>query len=312
MMNLLQYKNKSEFIDYLHKISIEELKQEFKISSNLYLELDRFLHTTIINIFTEFYDKPLDDICYYNIDNYDKYIGEYLNNLLKYLDSINNSLNEFVFYVNCEELEYYNWPYYLKEDNSNIKEVLTELYEKITNNVSNGIYDKLVLLANELKKQINEYLKHDNNELTTIVNNVLKTTEIICKDVIFQKDDFKELLSEENYVMLEKYNLINKLILILNSSIIGYDLADLASMFKNQKIIKIIDNKIEREFNKGNKYTAVINILIKNITCENIFSIIDKKREQLKEKYNSKDYEIDFLIGLIFGNEREITIVIGE
>ena len=64
MKNFLQYKTKEEFIDYLDKLTQEELIQEFNISDNLYSKLRNLLNTIVITIFTKYYDKPLDDICY--------------------------------------------------------------------------------------------------------------------------------------------------------------------------------------------------------------------------------------------------------
>ena len=80
-------------------------------------------------------------------------------------------------------------------------------------------------------------------------------------------------------------------------------------MFKNKKISKIIDNNIEKEFNTVNKYTGVIYLLL---TEKNNLLEIYKKVYFLREKYYNKDYEVDVFPGLIFGDEREIIIVIGE
>ena len=339
MMNLLQYKTQEEFIDYLNKLTEEELIEEFNISDNLYSRLSYLLHITVITIFTKYYDKPLDDIGYHKIEDYEKYTEGYLNDLSKYLEDITNELNEFKFYVNKEELKINSMSWALKEDNSNIKEVIIAIYEKIINNNYSGIYNRLVLLISKLKKHIDsyDYLKYAQKykeefsidelmnshilenrgkliykpeTLKIIVNDTLKVSEIISESIIDRKYDFKEYLSKENYEILEKCNLINKLSFILYSPIIGIDMADLLSTFKNKKISKIIDNSIEKNFNTVDKYTDFIYLL--DSQRENVLSEIFEKSNQLKEKYSSKDYEVEYIVGLINGDKREIIIIIGE
>jgi hypothetical protein len=223
----------------------------------------------------------------------------------------------------------------LKEDNSNIKEVIIDIYEEVINNDYNGIYNRLVLLVSKLKKHIDnyeylKYIKKDKDNLSIdesinsdtlenrskietlkiIVNNSLKISEIISENIIDLRYDFKELLSKENYEILERNNLINKLSLTLDQPIVGSDISDICFMFKNKKIAKIIDNNIEKEFNTVNKYTGVIYLLLTE--KENNILEIYKKVYFLREKYYNKDCEVDVFPGLIFGDEREIIIVIGE
>lgn len=335
MKNFLQYKTKEEFIDYLDKLTQEELIQEFNISDNLYSKLRDLLNTIVITIFIKYYDKPLDDICYNKINDYDKYIEEYLIDFSKYLEEIVEKVKELLFYTNKEKLQYNSMSWGLKEDNSNIKEVIIDIYEEVINNDYNGIYNRLVLLVSKLKKHIDnyeylKYIKKDKDNLSIdesinsdtlenrskietlkiIVNNLLKVSEIISENIIDLRYDFKELLSEENYEILERNNLINKLSLILDQPIVGSDIADIYFKFKNKKISKIIDNNIEKEFNTVNKYTGVIYLLLTE--KENNLLKIYKKVYFLRKKYYNKDYEVDVFPGLIFGDEREIIIVIGE
>jgi hypothetical protein len=334
MKNVLQFKCQEEVINYLNTLSQEELKQEFNIIDNLYSKLYHFLYSIVLEIFTKYYDKPLDDICFNKIENYEKYIEEYLIDFSKYIDSISKDLKEFVFCVNKEKLMINSKSYLLKEDNSNIKEVIIEIYGKIINDDYNGTYNQLVLLVNKLKRHIECYnylksekrnylssfseffeninrLSYNRESLEIIVNDALKITEIISEEIILRKHDFKTLLSKENYEILEKYNLINKLAIILYSPIIGIDMVDLSNAFKGKKISKIIDNNIEREFNKTEENTNIIYLL--GSKREDVLSIIYDKINQLERKYNNKNNDDFYQIsGLIIGEEREIIIVIGE
>lgn len=332
--NLLLFKDKIEFIEYLNSLSNQELELEFNLSDNLYSKTYNLLENIVIQIFTDFYDRPLDDICYKKIDNYKEYYLGYLNDFLNYLNRVTNDVFDLSNYANTEKLKVNSISYLIGLDNRDIKDVIIYAYDRILNEEYDGLYDRLIILINKLKKMIKKNLQElernddyeeiiwasldetnriydfpcDQESLKKRLDLFMNLTELISCIKINYQEKLEKLIDNDTYQILEKYNMINKLSIMPVRSIIGIDYYDIADMFKNSKIIKIMDNQEEILFKQTDTCTGIL--YLKTTKDCNISAVLEKS-EKLREQY-SKNNDIDVLYGLKYGKEREIIIILGK
>lgn len=327
--NVLEFINKESFIEYLDTLSEKELELEFNLCDNLEKEVFHLLQNAVKNIFISFYCDQLDDIYLNKIDNLNEYCLNYFNNFSLYLDSLSADINKLSKYNNTEELKVNSFSYLITCENKSIKEVIIYIYDMLlTDNFDKmypvkGLYNRLLLLVSTLKEKINEYLSqlnngcdnnnckseliNNNNNFNNIIETLFNLSEDISSIHFNSKRRFKELMNPSSFEILEKYNLINKLSLMLMNPLYGIDTRDIADVFNESKISKIIMNGKEIFINPIDEYTTIFNLMFNK---ENIsFTDIEEKNKQLRLEYKE---DVDILYGLVYREDSEVIIILGK
>jgi hypothetical protein len=110
-------------------------------------------------------------------------------------------------------------------------------------------YDALNFLSSKLLERIKVYYNELNNienaEIYAFVKRVTKEIIELVEEYgdhyIDQSRCYKDLLDDENYEILTKYNCYNQIIKTLKSNLLkNFDFTDFKNFFKKSKIIKII------------------------------------------------------------------------
>ena len=174
----------------------------------------------------------------------------------------------------------------------NYKELKVSYYESIIN-----LY---VCLNKIISKHINNI---DEDKVNDIIDEVISVAEEYTEVYIIFEHKFREFLTKEQYDTLTKYDLLKKFTqLATQVSIIGVDIVDIESCFKNAIITKIIING--EEIILSNKPSKKFIFLMYNEGGD--LKYFFNRLEGYKNEYSpSID---DYLIGLYGGEDSEFVI----
>lgn len=160
-------------------------------------------------------------------------------------------------------------------------------------------FDALRLLHDELINKVDSYLV----ELSTLEDSevewfaekllieIIELTEEYCDHYLDLSRCYKDLLSEENYKILTKYNCFNNVIKVMKSNVLkSFDFTDFKNFFNNSSIVKIINNdrQITLSSIKPNKF------LIMGFSDCNSLEEIHSKIAIFKEHCSNTDCEYIF------------------
>jgi hypothetical protein len=255
---------KQEYYEYLLMLSEDDLKIEAATFTN-YVDNLVEVYNDLINILEENIILNTQSKLFNNTDfKIKEYFNDELTKLLYYLDietssflqkSINDFKNEDKHYNNYKKTELiddimfnYSLIFEVNETQCPIPDSNSIRNFKILNY---SWYDALRKLYESLINKVQKYIKRINttNELDSyitvqgIIDEIIDLTQEYCDHNIDLSRSYKNLLSEENYEILVKYNCFNSIIKTIKSKKYkNFDFTDFKFFFKNTKIVKIINS----------------------------------------------------------------------
>ena len=311
-----------EYIEFIKKLSIKELRIEATIIKN-YLDSLNKVYNGLIDLIRNGIVICIKDEMYFNPKSIDK---KYILNKLSLLDNyLNNEVYSFFNNKNDlrQNIEVYSD--YKELDEKKLYEIIIEYYSLIYKvreqldlypmfeylitykGMSYSLFDALSNLYLELHLKVKLYIEQlyvvEENKIIEFTNNfitdLVNITEKYCEHYIDIAPKFKEILDEDIYITLLKYNCLNTIKeMIFSPALVGFDLADLKYFLKNSLITKIINNDQEIVLSdlKPNK------VLIAGFNdCKTLNEILDKVKKYKKEC--SDDPEC------IYGNSNRFLVV---
>lgn len=263
-----------EYIEYLKTLDLVSLKKEASYMFN-YLDNLMGVYNGLINLIKH---KIIADIkmnlVYYPSSITRNYLKEKLSDLKEYLiGDVYNFLNSANKDISKIEINSSVSNLSEKEVYENILLNYSLIYEKFDeveglNNIKYSWYDCLNNLYNILSSKIPIYFENlekinEENKISytnNILKDIIKVVEEYSDHYIYPFYRIQEILDEESYSTLLKYNCIESILELCHNSIyVGVDFVDLENILKNSSIARIFndDKEIVLSSTKPNKFILV-------------------------------------------------------
>ncbi len=257
-----------EYIDYVKKMPLKQLKEEATFLKN-YFEVLNKTYNGLIDLIRDDIVISIMDELYFNPNNVDK---KYMLNKLSLLENYLNTEVYHFFNKGNDEKNDEICSDFIELDEKELYEIIIQkyslIYAKREKNNQNSLFeyvitykgmdyslfDALTNLYNELTLKVEFYVeklqKVDENNVIEFANdfitNITSVTEKYCEHYIDITPKFKEILDEDKFSILLKYNCLNTLKeMVTLPPLIGLDLKDVLDFINNSSIVKIINGKQE-------------------------------------------------------------------
>lgn len=298
----MKYTNKKLYIEYLKTLDILELSYEFNYLTLIKEKVFEIYNTLIDKLKNEIVPSTKDNL-YSNLLSLKEYllstVLDFINNRnLKLSDEVHDNVSEkalikdiISLYDDIFVIPKPQDPFFGFEP-MNYKELKVSYYDAVVN-----LYISLNMV---IRKHINNISE---DKVKDIIDEVITAAEEYTEVYIIFEHIFREQLTTEQYNILYKYNLLEKLKqLATEVSIVGFDLSDIINCLKNAIITKIIDNG--EEIVLSNKRSNQLIFVKYAKDCK--IPVFYDRLKFYKQKYTpSID---DCLIGLYTGEDSEFVI----
>ena len=309
--------NKNDYFKYLSTLDINQLRVEACSVVN-YLDNLIEVYNDLINIVE---NDLIDELQGFLNSNYKDNIYRKLKQIEFFLDiEVSNLFSKKTYKCETNLNDFLNMSYNdLVEDimfNYSLIFEINEYQSPIPGTENDGRfkvlnyswYDGLKLLSENMYIKIEEYNEVlnsiDDSEMSDFVKRVIdEITELVeeyADHYIDQSRCYKDLLDDENYEILTKYNCYNQIIKTLKSNLLkSFDFTDFKNFFKNANVVKIIYNNEEVILSslKPNKF-----LILGFEECETIEEI-ENNITFYKEQCNNGDCEY------LFGKSNQLLII---
>lgn len=298
----MKFNNKNLYSEYIKTLDILELSDEFNYLTLIKEKVFEIYNTLIDKLKNEIVPSTKDNL-YSNLLSLKEYllstVLDFINNRnLKLSDEVHDKVSEkalikdiISLYADIFVIPKPQDPFFGFEP-MNYKELKVSYYDAVVN-----LYISLNMV---IRKHINNISE---DKVKDIIDEVITAAEDYTEVYIIFEHIFRKQLTTEQYNILYKYNLLEKLKqLATEVSIVGFDLSDIINCFKNAIITKIIDNG--EEIVLSNKRSNQLIFVKYAKDCK--IPVFYDRLKFYKQKYApSID---DCLIGLYTGEDSEFVI----